>query len=517
MRPGNVKAHRMIVRDAVRRGEDRREEKTMPNPKPNYTDLVHQIVRESTEPLSFVEIMHRVNAIQTIATKNPKGTIRNAINQSRLIVITGTGRHGWKYRVITSVVMRLNLSKSDVNGSAIEFTDEVRDLLSPAFFESGKRGEREPVNLQLPNGEIANIVLDFLGKGRWGTKGTTEFWDWFRSLKPQAGDALILRALNGEKRLYAVEFQPRAARDEPAIAARNQQIVQATLEYFRRTASGAALWDISSHLLATGQYKHPVPPDSLEKLWTRDLWEPELAEKPVRGGWVYVGRDDAGLVISSLFHQIEGDSARRKPRAKKGKQARLIAEPVDPSRSYQLKVTLQDSHPAIWRRVQVPGDLRLSRLHGVLQLVMGWTNSHLHQFKAAGRYYGTHELGLDEPKVEDERQARLNQIAPHVKDRFTYEYDFGDSWEHAIIVEKIMPPDKDVEYPRSIVGERACPLEGVGGLWGYRDFLQAFRNPKHPEHEEMLEWVGKKFDPERFDLDGVNGMLKLYPAWRDEE
>ena len=488
----------------------------MPDPKPSYADLVHQVVRESTEPLLFVEIMPRVNALQPITTKNPKGTIRNVIGQSRLIVNTGDGRYGWKYRVITGSVMRLNLSKSDVEGSAIEFTEEVRDLLWPAFFEIQKRNEREPVNLRLPNGQVAHIPLDFLGKAHWGTKATPEFWNWFHSLKAQAGDALILRALDGEKRMYAVEFQPRAARDEPAIAARNQQIVQATLEYYRRTASGAAMWDISSHLLATGQYKHPVPPDSLEKLWTRDLWEPELAKKPVRGGWVYVGRDDADLVISSLFHQIEGDAARRKPRAKKGKQATPIAQTVQPRSIYQLKVTLQDSHPAIWRRVQVPGDLPLSRLHGVLQIVMGWTNSHMHQFKVAGRYYGTHKLGL-EPEVEDERQVRLNQIAPNAKSRFIYEYDFGDSWEHAIVVEKIMPPEKGIEYPRCIGGEKACPPEDVGGVWGYHDFLQQFRNPKHPEHAELLEWVGKKFDPERFDLNGVNGMLKLYPAWKDEE
>ena len=491
--------------------------KTTPNPKSSYTDLVYQVVRESAEPLPFVEIMQRVNAIQRITTKNPEGTIRAAINQSRLIVNTGNGRYGWKYRVITGSVMRLNLTKSDLKGAALEFIEEMRDMLFPAFFESAKRGEREPINLQLPNGQIGRIPLDFLGQGHWGTKDSPEFWNWFKSLKPHAGDALIFRVLDGEKRSYAVEFQPRAARDEAAITARNQQIVQATLEYFRRTASGAAIWDISSHLLATGQYKHPVLPDSLEKLWTRDLWEPELAKKPVRGGWVYVGRDDAELVISSLYQQIEGDAARRKQGAKKQKKALPVPEPAAPSPIYQLKVTLRESHPTIWRRVQAPGNLPLSRLHGVLQIVMGWTNSHMHQFKAGGHYYRIREPEFEEPKVEDEHQARLNQIAPKVKDRFLYEYDFGDGWEHEIVVEKIMPPEKGIEYPRCIAGERACPPEDVGDVWGYHDFLQQFRNPKHPEHAELLEWVGKKFDPERFDLEGVNGMLKLYPAWSDAE
>jgi hypothetical protein len=98
-----------------------------------------------------------------------------------------------------------------------------------------------------------------------------------------------LRATPREARRYAVEFQPRATQDEQAIAARNQQVVQAAQAYFRRTVSGAAIWDISSHLLATGQYHHPVPPDLLEQIWTRELWEPELNKRPVRGGWIYVG------------------------------------------------------------------------------------------------------------------------------------------------------------------------------------------------------------------------------------
>ncbi|MBI3913079.1 MAG: plasmid pRiA4b ORF-3 family protein [Chloroflexi bacterium] len=222
-------------------------------------------------------------------------------------------------------------------------------------------------------------------------------------------------------------------------------------------------------------------------------------------------------MVSSLFHQIEGEADRRKPRGKNEKKAPRIPEPVEPSPVYQLKVTLQESHPAIWRRVQVPSDLPLPRLHGVLQIVMGWTNSHMHQFKMGGHYYRIPEPEFDEPNVENARQTRLNQIAPNAKSRFIYEYDFGDGWEHAIVVEKIMPPEKGIEYPRCIAGERACPPEDVGGVWGYHDFLQAFRNPKHPEHAELVEWAGKKFDPERFDLSGVNGMLKLYPAWRDEE
>lgn len=305
----------------------------MPNPKSNYTDLVHQVVHKSREPLPFAEIMHRVNAIERITTKHPEGTIRNAISQSRLIVNTGNARYGWKYRVINDSVLRLTLSESDCQGTALEFTEELRDALWPAFFALQKRSDRNPVNLQLPNGSIAHIPLDHFRETRWGTKGSPELWQWFKSVRAEPGDALIFRVVDGEARGYSVEFQPRAARDEAAIVARNQQIIQAALEYFRRTVSGAELWDISSHLLATGMYKHPVPPDSLEKLWTRDLWEPELTKKPVRGGWVYVGRDDSDEMIASLIEQLRCET----PFSKKKRTQAHVAEIAAPNSIFQLK------------------------------------------------------------------------------------------------------------------------------------------------------------------------------------
>ncbi len=125
--------------------------------------------------------------------------------------------------------------------------------------------------------------------------------------------------------------------------------------------------------------------------------------------------------------------------------------------------------------------MSLSRLHAVLQIVMGWTNSHLHQFKAGGRYYGEPDPEFAEMlEVVDERQVRLNQIAPDVKARFVYEYDFGDSWEHELVVEKILSAEKGAQYPRCMDGKRACPPDDVGGVWGYQDFLEAMRDPRPP-------------------------------------
>ncbi len=483
----------------------------MPETKPSYADLAHQVVREATEPVPFAEIVQRVNALVPITTRDPKSTIRNAVSQSRLIVNTGEGRYGWKYRVINGSVLRLPLSESDLAQRQLTYTEELRDALWPAFFEIQKRADRSLARLQLPDGAVVELTLEHFAQAQWGTRGSPELWGWLESLKARPGDELIFRVVDGEARLYAVKFQPRAARDEQAIAARNQQVVQAALAYFRRTASSAAIWDISSHLLATGQYQHPVPPDPLEQIWTRDLWEPELNKKAVRGGWVYVGRQDIDRLLASLLEQIGEKPRRRASKKERTKTSRAKSEA--PSSIYQIKVTLKDS-PSIWRRIHAPGDISLSRLHAVLQIVMGWTNSHLHQFKAGGRYYGEPDPEFaDVIEIIDERQVRLNQIAPDVEAGFVYEYDFGDSWEHELVVEKILPPEKGAPYPRCTDGKCACPPEDVGGVWGYQDFLEAMRDPNHPEHEDMVEWAGGEFDPEAFDLRGVNGALQLFQAY----
>jgi hypothetical protein len=177
---------------------------------------------------------------------------------------------------------------------------------------------------------------------------------------------------------------------------------------------------------------------------------------------------------------------------------------------YQFQVTLKGSDPPIWRRIQVP-DCTLGELHDVLQVVMGWEDSHLHQFIVRGEYYGPLDpedldWGLER---KDEEEIRLSEIAEMGrKVRFTYEYDFGDSWEHEIVLEKILEPEPKVKYPRCVEGERACPPEDVGGVWGYADFLEAIGDPKHEGYAEMKEWIGGKFDPDKFDLNAVNRELR---------
>jgi len=176
---------------------------------------------------------------------------------------------------------------------------------------------------------------------------------------------------------------------------------------------------------------------------------------------------------------------------------------------YQIKVTLKGSKPPIWRRIQVRSNITLAKLHHIIQAVMGWMDYHLHQFTVEGRYFGLpHPDYGDSLEMNDERRVKLNQVVPGEGSKFVYEYDFGDSWQHALLVEKILPPEKGVRYPVCVKGRRACPPEDVGGIWGYYGFLEAIQDPDHPEYEDYLEWIGGEFDPAAFDLDGVNAALR---------
>jgi len=180
---------------------------------------------------------------------------------------------------------------------------------------------------------------------------------------------------------------------------------------------------------------------------------------------------------------------------------------------YQIKITLRDSKPPIWRRLLISSETTLDKLHRIIQVAMGWYDSHLHMFDIHSQQYSAplpYDPGhLAELRMKSTNRVRLSKLITGEGDRFIYEYDFGDSWEHQIVVEKILPPDPKQKLPICITGKRACPPEDVGGVWGYESFLEAIKDSTHPEHEEYLEWVGDDFDPDAFDLDEVNANLKM--------
>jgi hypothetical protein len=198
-------------------------------------------------------------------------------------------------------------------------------------------------------------------------------------------------------------------------------------------------------------------------------------------------------------------------------KAKASPKPV-PSTVYQFKITLLDSRPPIWRRIQVE-DCTLDKLHEHIQTAIGWTNSHLHRFEIFEKRYADPELfddDFDGFKCIDSTKIKMSDITPNAGKRFsfTYEYDMGDGWEHEILFEGSPKKEPGKKYPLCIEGARACPPEDVGGIGGFYEFLEALADPKHPQHADFIEWSGD-FDPKEFDAEvATTAMKKGLPDWR---
>ena len=177
--------------------------------------------------------------------------------------------------------------------------------------------------------------------------------------------------------------------------------------------------------------------------------------------------------------------------------------------TYLIKVTLRGIEPPIWRRLRVPGSIRLVRLHEVLQIAMGWNNGHLHLFEKDGISYCRPALfDLDEVPPIDESKTSLQNVLREVGEQMVYQYDLGDNWEHDVVLEEILVASESAtKLPICLEGARHSPPEDVGGVSGYEGFLEVIFDPSHEDYQQMLEWAGGRFQPEEFDLQGVNAIL----------
>jgi len=181
-----------------------------------------------------------------------------------------------------------------------------------------------------------------------------------------------------------------------------------------------------------------------------------------------------------------------------------------PKQVYQLKITLKNSHPPIWRRVLVPEHFTLGDLHDIIQTVMPWDDAHLHEFVVGGVTYGMPDMdSFFEDDTRDEDEVSLQKVIKPATKRFKYLYDFGDSWEHVIEIEKKLPAEEGVYYPVCLKGAKAAPPDDVGGLWGYYNLLEVQSKPDSPEYDNVMEWLGEPVDPDAFDLEVVNRRLKF--------
>ncbi|SCL33687.1 pRiA4b ORF-3-like protein [Micromonospora rhizosphaerae] len=180
-----------------------------------------------------------------------------------------------------------------------------------------------------------------------------------------------------------------------------------------------------------------------------------------------------------------------------------------PAPIYQIKVSLRGARPPIWRRLEVPADVSLARLHELIQAAFAWTDSHLHVFETPYGSFGRPDTDLGHRAAS---RVTMEQVASAVGDKLRYTYDFGDDWEHDILVEKVLDRDASVAYPRCVGGRRAAPPEDCGGVWGYAELVEILSDSSHPEHRDRLDWLGLDdpagFDPARFDAKAVTAALQ---------
>jgi hypothetical protein len=192
----------------------------------------------------------------------------------------------------------------------------------------------------------------------------------------------------------------------------------------------------------------------------------------------------------------------RMPRRRSGGRSRGAR----PDMVYVLRITLRDLAPPIWRELRLEGSRTLAELHDALQIAFGWTDTHLHEFAIGGRAYGPMDEEADRESIDD-ATVRVDEVLA-AGDAAEYLYDFGDGWEHDIVVEAVTPREEDSPYPLCTGGARACPPDDAGGPGGYQDLLEHLLDPAHEEHAGARQWVGGYWDPEGFDANAVNRALR---------
>lgn len=188
----------------------------------------------------------------------------------------------------------------------------------------------------------------------------------------------------------------------------------------------------------------------------------------------------------------------------------------------QLKITLEESKPEIWRKFLVEDSINFKKLHAIIQIIMGWENYHLYDFQIDKNTYvesSENEFTVDsvwtdfkmpgKRKTYRDDKTKLSDLIIQKGQKFLYTYDFGDSWTHIIKVENILPKENGKKYPICVDGAMSCPPEDCGGIWGYEELMQLKKKPDDPEYEELIiDWLGEDFDPEYFSAEDVNKQLR---------
>lgn len=448
----------------------------MPRLKVSYTQLAHDVVEQAAEPLTAEEIITKVNDITLITTKNPKQTIRNALRQSEVIVRLNDGRHGWKPRLITGSILRHTLDEEELDEQLLIWDADLRDALWPTFFAANKYRNIDPVHLELPNGTVVQVPLQFLGEGMWGSAVSPVFWEWLLGRDPQPGDYLIVYIVDGAAKRYRVEFQADDEIDddtENVIVARNEEVVAAIIQLLERQAA-PFIGDIMTKLLVNGLYRHPIPPDPISYLLSEyvmpDVEEmlhqltESLPEELLQQLNEAFPMDALGEAFFGAAAQLyDADAPPNLPREYDPEQGLRRARPSAQGKKGKVKsYLLRVNHralPKVWRDIELAEDQTLEDLHLTIQKTYQWFDDHLYSFYMSGRSFDP-DTEIGSPWSESAlhtQQATIGQLDLVEGQTFLYLFDYGDNHEFDVTVRAINPAARKGTYPKIVESHGKAP------------------------------------------------------------
>lgn len=434
--------------------------------KVSFTQLTHDVVYASAEPLPFVEIMERVNNFTPITTKKPKNTIRNAISQSHMIVAAGNGRYGWKPRLINGALIRHTIQAAELTQHCLYWDKDMQDVVCPTFFASKKYRDKGPIQVTLPNGKTASCSLEMFEAGIWGTPADTEFWQWFHTLSAQPDDHMLFKVVDGEAKQFQVSFQPRSERNEDAIIVRNQEFVETGRKLMKKRAYSLATWDLTTYLLATGFYHDSVPPDPFSELWHDGIIAPSIYGKEPA-----IPKSKPDSLASALFGQFaieydfenptlpreyDPDFGLRHARQSRNARSRSVI-------SYLLRVNHR-ALPEVWRDIILAEDNTLEDLHLMIQSAFSWADDHLYSFYLSGDSRD-HSSEVGSPWSDTSihtHQIQMMQLDIKESQSFLYFFDYGDSHEFDVTVQEINLTAPKAKYPRIVDYHGQAPPQYPG-------------------------------------------------------
>ncbi|MEW6685392.1 MAG: plasmid pRiA4b ORF-3 family protein [Candidatus Edwardsbacteria bacterium] len=442
---------------------------------------IYDLLKTSQNALSIEEIILGLEKVTSI--KKTKQQIRNALSayDCKEIIRVGKETYNLLSHMVNGIYYRYTLSEQEILNGILSCDDELGFIFDP--YENRRKRQ---IKIFKDNTLITETKLEFCGPFGSPRLRITGLSEWIRKEKLSTDDDIIIEVVDIDSGLYKFIPEKKFQRNEEVIQKKNKEVTEIIIGILNRI-DRKSCWpkELTKRVTGLYSYRDNCPPDNLTKIVEKD--------ERLKINEVKIPLENAPpireICIAEKVHTAGSCKIDKK----------------DFCKVYQFKITLDGIKPPIWRRIQVPETYNFWELHVAIQDAMGWYDCHLHEFNIEHPETGEEiaigipdEEGWDYKKLLTDWEENIANYFSLENKRAKYTYDFGDNWEHTIELEKILVREKDKKYPVCMDGKRACPPEDVGSIPGYEEFIEIIKDPEHEQYEEMLKWVGGKFDPEHF-------------------